>query len=273
MEKLILVNPQWQGEGRNMTYYGAQEIKQLYLADQPFAEVAVDPDSSLERRHDIFGFDVIRQQMDQARQILDSHQPQKLVTFGGSCSADIVSAAYINQRYQGDVALIYIDAHGDLNSPQESPSGLLYGMPARILLGDDSGLFQDFVPLSFQPEQTLHLAVRGWDKTEWNYLNRHNMRHIPFDQLETDPFQVADQLRAMGYPYAYVHLDVDVLDSAEFKNMTLPGSPGLSSASLFKILETIQQTCQLVGLGIYQYAASGETTDIMQGLVDFSLAI
>lgn len=273
MKTTILINPQWQGEGRNPTYYGAQEIKQLYLKDRPFIEVPIDPDSPLDRRHDIFGFDIIKQQMKAARRLLDEAEAKRVVTIGGSCSADIPSAAYLNHRYGGDMALIYIDAHGDLNSPEESPSGLLYGMPARVLLGDDGGLFGDIVTTPLLHEQLIHLAVRGWDKTEWNYLTTHAMRHIPFDQLEADPRQVVDQLKAMGFSRVYIHLDVDVLDSEYFQNMTLPGSPGMKPQTLLKILGHIKETLPIVGIGIYQYAPGGKTNDVFGSIMDFALGI
>lgn len=273
MQKLILINPQWQGEGRNMTYHGAMEIKQLYLIDQRFVEVVVNPNSPLDRRHDIFGYDVIKEQMRTALELLDQSQADQVLTIGGSCSADIPSAAYLNHHYQGDMAMIYIDAHGDLNSPEESPSGLLYGMPARILLGDDSGLFQDIVKTPLNNEQLIHLAVRGWDKTEWNYLTKHQLRNIPFDELEADPGRIAQQLEDMGYSRVYIHLDVDVLDSAYFQNMTLPGSPGMKPKTLLKILGHIKQTLPIAGMGIYQYASSGETNEVFQSIMDFALTI
>ncbi|WP_368501527.1 arginase family protein [Phascolarctobacterium sp.] len=57
-----------------------------------------------------------------------------MFSVGGGCDADVPVIAYLNKKYGGKLTVLWLDAHGDLNSPQESQTGLFYGMPARTLL-------------------------------------------------------------------------------------------------------------------------------------------
>ena len=63
---------------------------------------------------------------------LDS--PDKLFTLGGGCDADVPCLLYLNEEYRGDLTVIWFDAHGDLNTPEESATSLFYGMPLRSLM-------------------------------------------------------------------------------------------------------------------------------------------
>ena len=57
------------------------------------------------------------------------------LTLGGDHSIAVGSISGISQYYN-NLGVIWYDAHGDLNVPEESPSGNVHGMPLRILAGD-----------------------------------------------------------------------------------------------------------------------------------------
>ena len=57
------------------------------------------------------------------------------LTLGGDHSIAVGSISGISQHYE-NLGVIWYDAHGDLNVPEESPSGNVHGMPLRILAGD-----------------------------------------------------------------------------------------------------------------------------------------
>ena len=55
---------------------------------------------------------------------------------GGTCGAEIAPVAYLNNHYESDLAILWFDAHGDLNTPKTSLSGHFHGMVLRTLLGE-----------------------------------------------------------------------------------------------------------------------------------------
>lgn len=97
------------------------------------AEISKDPLPSV-RTHGVIGYEMILAQTENAIQCLEKYHPSHFLTIGGGCDADLASIAYLNERYGGDLTVIWFDAHGDMNAPEESETGLFYGMPARMLM-------------------------------------------------------------------------------------------------------------------------------------------
>lgn len=123
VNKLNLFYPQWQGGGPDLaTYYGAHELKDLYCRDISFAEVEVSRVEQGPADRQIYEFDQIMVQIEAARDIINTLEPERIFTIGGGCDAGIVAAAYLNELLEGDLTLVWFDAHGDLNTPQSSPS-------------------------------------------------------------------------------------------------------------------------------------------------------
>ena len=130
--KKTYINPQWQGGGDLSTYAGAEEIKE-YLAGQDFVTLPVSTDEAemAVRKNRIKGYDALHRQMHSAYNYLRTDAPDKIFALGGGCDADVPAIVYLCERYRGDLSVIWLDAHGDLNAPEESASSLFYGMPIK----------------------------------------------------------------------------------------------------------------------------------------------
>lgn len=153
--KKILINGQWQGGADISTLYGAEEIEKLYLRDVAYDKAAVSKDENdLLVEKNIVGYEILEMQMKQVFQNLKMEQPEKLFTIGGGCDADVPSIAYMNEKYGGRLKILYFDAHGDINSPEESGSKLFYGMPLRCLIEDSDDSIFSFTNSRLKPEQT-----------------------------------------------------------------------------------------------------------------------
>ncbi len=86
--------------------------------------------------------------------------PERPLVLGGCCCAHVGAVEGLAARYDR-LALIWIDAHGDLNTPESSPSGNLWGMPLRMIL--DSG--------AVAPEDTILLGARNLDPPELEFIS------------------------------------------------------------------------------------------------------
>ena len=98
--------------------------------------------------------------------------PERPLVLGGCCCAHIGAVEGLAAR-SSSIGLVWFDAHGDLNTPESSPSGNLWGMPLRMLL--DSG--------AVKPENTLLLGARNLDPPEQEYVASIGLRTDP-SQLE-----------------------------------------------------------------------------------------
>src|SRR5947209_7232544 len=91
--------------------------------------------------------------------------PERPLVLGGCCCSHIGAVEGLAAR-QGRISLVWFDAHGDLNTPESSPSGNAWGMPLRMLL--DSG--------AVEAEDTVLVGARELDPPEEELLSRSTIR-------------------------------------------------------------------------------------------------
>src|SRR5438874_2817264 len=117
------------------------------------------------------------------------------------------------------VGLVFIDAHGDFNTPETTLSGMLGGMPVAISAGLcltrlrlKSGLDPAL------PERHIVLAgARDLDPLEQDLLDRSAVERLSVEDIKTRSASVASQMKRLEglTDVIYVHVDMDVLDPPE----------------------------------------------------------
>lgn len=268
-DKTILINAQWQGGADRIAHRGASEIKRLYLDDIETACVAISEDESeLALKHGIIGCDVIERQTKEALARLRRENGARLFTVGGSCDADVASVLYANERYQGDLAVLWMDAHGDCNAPSESRTHLFYGMPVRALVGDCRPAFAQIVEHPLKPAQFIHLGGRDLDEAEKRFIEENRIPLIPARSTALIE-ETVSAIRRSGRKHLYIHLDLDVLDPLDFPHTPVPVRDGVLADALLPLLHALHKAFNLVGLGLYEYRGCGALTDIIGRIVEF----
>ena len=85
--------------------------------------------------------------------------PARPFLLGGSCCGHVGAVRELARRH-GRIGVVWIDAHGDLNTPESSPSGNAWGMPLRMLI--DAG--------DVAPEDVTLLGARNLDPPEAEFI-------------------------------------------------------------------------------------------------------
>jgi arginase len=124
--------------------------------------------------------------------------------------------------------VLWIDAHGDLNTPESSPSGNQWGMPLRMLI--DSG--------AVGPGDVVLIGARNLDPPEEEFIAESGVR------LGEAGIEQALE----GASCTYVALDVDVLEPSEM-SVFMPEPEGLSSAEVERILRDVAARTKVLGAG------------------------
>jgi arginase family enzyme len=151
--------------------------------------------------------------------------PARPLVLGGCCCAHVGAIRGLAAR-PGRLAVVWVDAHGDLNTPETSPSGDAWGMPLRTAI--DGG--------AVAPADVALVGVRSLDAPEVAYM---------------DAAGIDDDVdRALaGCDRVYVALDCDVLRPGELDVfMPEPGGPTL--AEVEELLAGIAAVLPLAGLGL-----------------------
>jgi len=146
------------------------------------------------------------------------------VILGGDHSIAIPTfsaiAAHSRANAEGEVGLIWFDAHGDINTPESSPSGNIHGMPLAVILGHGH---PDLVDLAgyrpkLDPKYFAHIGLRDPDDGERSMIRKLGLRDNFFTMSDVDsrgmPQCVADAIAIAGQaPGGYaVTFDVDCID-------------------------------------------------------------
>ncbi|KAA9158674.1 arginase family protein [Microbacterium lushaniae] len=176
-----------------------------------------------------------------------SMSSERAVVIGGDCSVSVAAAA---RWAADDVAVVWIDAHADLNDPAGSPSGSSAGMALRALLGGVPDLLGT---AAVAPERVVLVGARERDDAEEAYLAASGIRHLTESAL-ADPTALADAVAATGAARVYVHLDLDVLDPSEFRGSAWGIPFGIPVADLVAALRTLRERTPIVGATVAGFA-------------------
>lgn len=242
----FLVIPQWQGSpaARAMLLVdGASAIAgDLPRAATTVLEVPVEAGESL-------GTGVRRlSALLRTRELVHGHVDVGTVVIGGDCS---VTVAALDALPGGtdDLALVWCDAHADLHTPETSPSGAFSGMALRAVLGD--GEPQLVLSPALAPGRVITVGMRTLDDPEVEQFDP--LTNLSVDDLER-PGALLDAVRATGAKRVWVHIDVDVLDPAEFAGVSSPAPFGLSPAALSTAIRALRAEIPLAGATIAGFA-------------------
>ncbi len=162
------------------------------------------------------------------------------VLVAGQCPVALTTLPAV-ARHRPDARILWLDAHGDFNTPATSPSAFLGGMSLAGACGLwDAGLGQPTVPA----DRVVLCGVRDLDPAEGEALERSTATVIGA-AIETLVF-LANALD--GAP-VFVHLDLDVLDP-EVMPAEHPADGGLSAEKLYDLLDAVADACEVVGIEI-----------------------
>jgi arginase len=162
------------------------------------------------------------------------------VLMAGQCAVALTTLPAL-ARHRPDARVLWLDAHGDFNTPDTTPSGFLGGM---CLAGACGRWDAELDRPPFPAERLVLCGVRDLDAGEREALERSPATVIGA-ALET---LVYLQNALDGQP-TYVHLDLDVLDPAVMP-AEHPADGGLAPEKLYDLLDAVADTCEVVGLEV-----------------------
>jgi arginase len=166
------------------------------------------------------------------------------LVLSGDCPAALGAVAGLQSRYR-DLAVVWLDAHGDFNTPAITISGYLGGMALAMLTGRTPE-FSDALGLRPVADTSIVLAdARDLDPAERDALAASKVRRAP-----ADPAAITSALSELGRTPVYLHLDVDVIDSEQLPGLRFPSGPGPSIAQIEECLAAVCATADVKAASI-----------------------
>ncbi|MFT4051809.1 MAG: arginase family protein [Microbacterium sp.] len=253
MTRFVVV-PQWQGSGapRAMLLQGGAQAIAGDLPRSASAFVDVPLEAGEEQGTGIHRFSTLPRIQRLVIEALEHENgPEPTIVVGGDCSVSVGPIGVVARRHPG-LAVVWFDAHGDLNTPASSVSGAFHGMPLRAVLGDGHPELT-LEPGLVTPDRVVHAGGRDFDDAEVEFLGGSGIRVVSSDEL-AQPDAIAEAVRATGAEHVYVHVDLDVLDPAAITGVSYPVPFGPSAAELVAAIKAVRATATLVGATVAEFA-------------------
>jgi arginase len=171
-----------------------------------------------------------------ARAVALAHSEGRFpLVLSGGCLAAVGTLAGL-QATGEDPGVLWIDAHGDFNTPESSPSGYWDGMALATVCGLSLPEIRDAVGLRpLDVDRVLHLAGRAFDPLEIEIIHRHGLALLPPEEIAGEKSR--ERLRShIGDGPWYLHLDLDGFDPRDVPALSVPEPDG---ARLDDLLETL----------------------------------
>ncbi|MCJ7560655.1 arginase [Candidatus Bathyarchaeota archaeon] len=197
---------------------------------------------------------------DKVKAILDAGCLPFIV--GGDDSALMGVIEGLRRSLGPKIGMVYMDAHGDFNTPETTPSGIIGGMDVAIVAGrGPKKLAAMFEHSPLLPEENIVLhGVRDLDPLEAKALAESKVRVYTREKIKS---QGAEKTAEEILRYLeskcdclYLHIDLDVLDKSVFSAQGLPVPDGLSKEEFQSTLKVLVKSGKLCGVALMVFDAA-----------------
>ena len=159
--------------------------------------------------------------------------------------------------HESPIGLLWIDAHGDFNTPETSPSGNIHGMPLSILIGDgdDSLVNIGRVGAKIDPENIVLIGIRDLDEKEKQRLNDSDITVFTMRDIDEQGISAVLNKALMKFVHLkkiHVSLDMDALDSVEVPGVGTPVAGGLTYREAHLLMEILSDTGKLASMDLVE---------------------
>lgn len=258
-----MLMPQWQG-GNNPNYsFGAELLAWLAPdSDHPLVHVPVKAydGTLLENENGIYGRKQLIEQLEAAQHIIKAHKPDRIVMFGGDCLVEQAPFAYLNELYGGELGLIWIDAHTDL----DRIIGYDYGhtLPLGNLLGEGDKEFAKLVNIPLKPENVFLAGLDTPTEQDTEIIQRLGIKTAGTKQLKNSTESIKNWIKQSDIKHLAIHVDLDVLDPKVFRSLLFANPEAsydfsatgtMQMTQLLHIIKELSELTDVVGLGITEH--------------------
>lgn len=173
----------------------------------------------------------------------------------GSVAAAAVWAQRVHQK---PIGLLWVDAHGDMNTPETSPSGNVHGMPLAALLGAEPSELADIGGMrpKVLPQHTVLVGIRNLDDREKDAVRRSGVHVFTIKDIDRHGsaaiLERAIGLAGNGTAGIHVSFDMDVCDPSVAPGVGTPVKGGLDYREAHLVMEIVADSGLLTSIDMVE---------------------
>lgn len=268
MTKLKLIFPLWRGGNNPLYSLGTSILKNVLPDDKSFIvkEVKIKKKNySNLQINKVFHQNQIIDELNEAKNIINTIQPNKIITLGGDCLISQQPIDYLNGKYE-NFCVIWFDAHPDISNPEIHHNE--HAMVLANLLHKGDSAVENIVNNKLNSNQIIYFGlnyenISNFEKEKYNELN---LKNITINEIRNNDFIAFDNwVTNNNFRKAYIHIDLDVLDPSIFHSLYFTNSEinknniegiasgGLSFEMLNNSIKYISEKMEIVGFSIAEF--------------------
>ncbi len=166
------------------------------------------------------------------------------------------TATWVRDTQAAPLGLIWVDAHGDMNTPETTGSGNVHGMPLAALLGAEPAELGFGVRPAILPAHTVLLGIRNLDEREKARIRASGV-HV-FTMTDIDRRGMATvaaealAIASRGTAGVHVSFDMDACDPAIAPGVGTPVKGGLAYREAHLLMEMVAESGRLLALDLVE---------------------
>lgn len=260
-----LVMPQWQG-GNNTAYkFGAELL--AWLAPESNSPVVRIPVASTEEplvnENGIMGRSQIVAQLKAAQAVLQEYSPDKVVVLGGDCLVDLAPFAYLAEKYNDNLGILWIDAHPDVMTPKQFSHSHAHVLGALMGNGDADLTAPVNYPIS--ANKVMIAGLNMPNDYEKEFIAEKGINTCSPDDVKAGASEVDEWIKREGITCLAIHFDLDVLNYKHFRSVLFAnpdadenafdgiGTGQLEISDVLALINKVDRLTKIVGLGIAEH--------------------
>ena len=173
-------------------------------------------------------------------------------------AGSVAATAEFLRRDEKQLGLIWVDAHGDMNTPSTSGSGNVHGMPLAALLGSEPAELSRIGGFSpkVKPEHTVLIGIRNLDEREKERIRESGVQVFTMKDIDRNGIaQVVEQAittASRGTAGIHVSFDLDVCDPTIAPGVGTPVKGGLDYREAHMVMEMVADSGLLRALDLVE---------------------
>lgn len=263
MKTIRLLYPDYVSGGLETYYFGANLLQHILPAndEQPLFRVQVTPPDGREKdiTNGIYAEDEVLVGICNAQQILQTENPDRVITIGGNCMVSLAPFDFLHGKYE-NCGIVWIDAHPDVSTINDGYPNAHAMVLGSLLGGGAEQLSAQMRHPEFRVDEILYVGLQPLHDYQEKFLTDTGVNY----KIQDKEFVSDEEIRTFvkRFEHMLVHFDIDVLDehlfhSTYFANPELvgDGSGGgkMTMDKLAEVLHLIEDNTNIVGFTIAEY--------------------
>jgi arginase len=183
----------------------------------------------------------------------------KMVVLGGDHTISIGNISGASVACGGDIGLVWIDAHGDINTDETSISGNVHGMPVSAVMGLGNpkltGVLQPGAKV--KPENIIHIGSKDLDQAEVDIMRNNQIAVFTIMDIVRQGLEpIMESLINLQkrVKHVWISMDVDSIDSLYSPATPMHTPDGLTRREIVNLTRFIGRTNKVAGFDLVEVA-------------------